>query len=83
MHIMLNNILYFRSVTLRRRYVAGPKSMVWSDAEYFRTYPSVRSYIGDFQGFDAFQDLSSARLFLSQHNQSHQHQPPPEMHVST
>lgn len=50
--------------------LAGPESMVWSDDEYFRTYPSVRSYIGVFQGFDAFKDLSSARLFLSQHNQS-------------
>lgn len=50
--------------------LAGPESMVWSDDEYFRTYPSVRSYIGNFQGFDAFQDLSSARIFLSQHNQS-------------
>ncbi len=49
---------------------AGPECMVWSDDEYFRTYPSVRSYISVFKGFDAFKDFSNARLFLSQHNRS-------------
>lgn len=50
--------------------LAGPESMLWSDDEYFRTYPSVRSYINLFQGFDAATDFRSARLFLSQHNQT-------------
>lgn len=50
--------------------LAGPESMVWSEDEYFRTYPSVRSYMSVFQGFDVFKDFSSARLFISQHNQS-------------
>ncbi|WP_455828309.1 integrase [Pseudomonas capeferrum] len=48
-----------------------PESMTWQEDYYFRTYPSVRSYLYEFPGqVEAPRDFRSARYFLSMHSKS-------------